>query len=1104
MDCLKCGFTNPDNARFCAGCGASVATLECAHCNSQNSPGSRFCNNCGNSLVSETKKLEPTPTSQAERRLLTVMFCDLVNSTTIVDNLDPEETRSIIRDFQSLSLSIIEQFGGRITEYLGDGIVAQFTRHETNAERALNAALELIRKLEKANIKIGTTDQIVEVRCGIATGLAVVGDMLGDARIRSESAIGLPLNLAARIQSLAKPGEIVIAGDTHRLTRGLFEFEDLGRHALKGIKVPHQVWRVVKDKHISSRFIAHTAEITPMVDREEAMEVLLNRWESSKQGKADAVVFTGEAGIGKSRILQELGSKIAVDDFFYLEYQCAPYHTNTALYPLISRLEAAAEFEHSDSTQQRLLKLEDLVSRSSGDYEIDMPAFVNLLSLPAEEKWPAPNLDPDEKKEWIFSVLINNMFSLAKSKPLLIKIEDVHWIDPTTLELMSRMVKSLTGHHILLLITSRPGFEADFMEESHVTLLEIDRLPEQYTAELVEGVKGSSTLPKDVIDEIIHRTEGIPLFAEELSKSLLESMSASDSQAQSTLLAKKDIPTTLHDSLLSRLDRLPEASRAIAQLAAVIGRDFSFDLLEQVANYKDKNLYQDLTPLLESQLVFQDKAPPSAEFCFKHALVRDVAYENLLQSERADIHKRIALAIEQNYPEIIKNSPELVARHFTEGKEYEKAVQYWLAAGIKASESSANVEARNHLEKALTLLEFISHQDDAIKYELRILLTLGPIFMSTYGTGATETHNIYKRALEISNDDSESELRFVALWNRWRMSVDEGFLKVVRWADELLNFAQRTKNVEQLLQAHHCQWGTLYNLGEQVLCCQHIESGIKYYDEKRHGQNASTYGGHDPKVCGYSQSALSLWLMGDYQQAETRIQQGQQWADHLNHLGTHLHQIDISLMYYRFLNEPDNVLKHIEKLKQLIDLNDYQDYSSKVKIYSGWSLGLLHETHTALNILEQGVIEHNRSGTWEDKPVFLEMSAQIKSKFEDFNSAINDIELALENTKISGVAYWNAELYRRKAELYLAKDGSKAIPKAIRSFVRAIEIAEQQNAGTLQLRASIGLANTYLDQGERTKSLSVIKPVLDKFSDQKPTQDIQRAIDLAQSLQDRS
>lgn len=1105
MDCLKCGFSNPDDACFCAGCGTSLTSLKCPHCETENAPGSRFCNRCGKSLTlpGQQQRAPATQTtrSKAERRLLTVMFCDLVDSTSIVADLDPEETRSIIRKFQSHCRSVIEQFGGRITEYLGDGIVAQFTGHETNAERAVYSALELIRELRDAQIKFGEQAKSVQVRCSIATGLAVVGDMLGDSRIRSESAIGLPLNLAARIQSLANPDEIIIAGETHRLTHGLFEFEDLGLHSLKGIKNPQHVWRVLKEKHVSSRFAAHTVEITPMVDRQEVLDVLLAAWKDSKRGQAAAVVFSGEAGIGKSRILQELCKTIEKDLFYFFNYQCAPYHVNTSLYPVINRLEDAAGFEYGDSHERRLDKLESLIRRSNSDYKSVMPAFASLLGIYAGDQWPAPELDPEEKKKWMFNALLSNMFSLAISRPLLIIVEDVHWIDPTTLELMSRMVLELPGHPILLLITTRPGFSPDFLDESHVSLLEIDRLPEEYTAKLLRGVKGAESLPREVLDEVIRRTEGIPLFIEELSKSLLEGMTSTDSPENSSQLAKNKIPTTLHDSLLSRLDRLPNESRFIAQLAAVIGREFSFDLLERVADYRDKNLYQVLTPLLESQLVFQDKPPPAAEFRFKHALVRDVAYENLLQSERVDIHKRIARAIEDNYPEVIKRTPELVARHFSEGKVYEKAVHYWLDAGKKASQSSANVEARNHLQSGLSIIDKLDKNDTVLKYELKLLLALGPIIMSSYGTGAEETHKIYQRAVDISTDDSDSELRFAALWNRWRMSVDEGFLSVVNWADELLKFAEKTNNVEQLLQAHHCQWGTLYNLGKHSACCKHIEAGIGYYNEDEHGHHALTYGGHDPKVCGFSQSALSFWLMGRYRDASSGIQKGQQWADHLNHLGTHLHQIDISLMYYRFCNDPEKVLQQINKLKQLIDLLDYPDYCSKANIYSGWARGMIDGESTALQLLEEGVKRHTMTGTWEDKPVFLEMSAQIKFKFEDYKGAMIDIENAIESAKLSGVAYWNAELYRRKAGLLYAINDSYLSKEIIDHYIKAIDIASEQFAKTLELRARISLARIYFLSGDNERSLSIINPIVDYFPDPEVTEDVRRAYSLINDIQ---
>ena len=1097
MDCLKCGFSNPDNARFCSGCGASVASLACPHCQFENATGARFCNSCGNSLAAPTKLEEPlqakTRQTRAERRLLTVLFCDLVDSTSIVQDLDPEDTRAIIRDFQSHSRAIIEQFGGRITEYLGDGIVAQFTRHETNAERAINAALELIRKLKDSDITFGVELKNIQVRCGIATGLAVVGDMLGDAHIRSESAIGLPLNLAARIQGLANPDEIVIAGDTHRLSRGLFEFEDMGLHSLKGIKDKQQVWRVLKEKHVSSRFIAHTADITPMVDRHEAMDVLLSTWENSKQGQAATVVFSGEAGIGKSRILQELGKKLADDDFYYLDYQCAPYHVNTALYPLISRFEDAAEFEHGDSNVERLSKLEALVRRSSDDIENEMPAFSSLLGLQTDDRWMIPNLDPEERKQWIFKTLINNMFSLAKARPLLIKIEDVHWIDPTTLELMSRMVKALPGYPILLLITTRPGFSAGFMEESHVSLLEIDRLPQHYTAQLVDGVKGSDALPKEVLAEVIKRTEGIPLFIEELSKSLLEGMSSNGIAVNSSLLAKRDIPTTLHDSLLSRLDRLPSESRTIAQLAAVIGREFSFDLLEQVANYQDKNLYKELTPLLESQLVFQDKAPPSAEFCFKHALVRDVAYENLLQSERVDIHKRIALAIEGDYPEIINKTPELAARHFTEGKEFEKAVQYWLEAGKRASQNFANIEARSHLEVGLSLLDKIKKEELRDEYELELLIYNGPVLKILQGAAAEITRSTYDRIIELCDKLPESELHFSGLWGKWHNSASFNEEFGIKWIDRLEILANKLESNEFKLQAAHAKWTTLFHLGRFSEAFEVMKYGGKFYDETKDFKLASKYGSHDAKVCQHGFGALSLWLMGFNHQAIEQAKACKVWADKLNHTGSSLQSIEANLLLHQFRKDSKSLLYWADQLQVFCSKLGLPEYEGMVKLHKGWAIAYEGKIDEGLALMHEGYGIFIEVSNEEDRGLYADMFAEILLMSNQPGKAIEFIDSALKVTEDHGFVYWLAEIHRRKGLLLL---DTGDLEGAQSCFKKAIDVAKIQSSKMLELRAASSLAEIYIQQNKRPEAISLLQPIYSEFSEGFETADLQKAKNL--------
>ncbi len=1021
---------------------------------------------------------------------MTVMFCDLVDSTTIVDSLDPEETRSIIRNFQSHAKLIIEQFGGRITEYLGDGIVAQFTRHETNAERAINAGLGLIRKLEEENIIISSTGNAVKVRCGIATGLAVVGDMLGDTRIRSESAIGLPLNLAARIQGLANPSEIVIAGDTFRLTRGLFEFEDIGKHTLKGIKDSQQVWRVIKEKHVSSRFMANAAEMTPMVDREDAMGVLLNCWESSKRGHADAVIFTGEAGIGKSRILQELGKKISKDDFFYLEYQCAPYHTNTALYPLTNRLEVAAGFERDDSSEQRLTKLEKLVEMSSEDMDFDMPAFVSLMGLQSGKKWPMPNLDPDEKKERIFTALIKNMFALAKTKPLLIKIEDVHWIDPTTLELMGRMIKALKGHNILLLITSRPGFDADFLQETHVTRLEIERLPRQYTAQLIEGVQGVKELPKDVINEIIQRTEGIPLFAEELSKSLMESLQAESASADSSVLVKKDIPTTLHDSLLARLDRLPKSSKSIAQLAAVIGRDFSFDLLEHIADYEQKNLYKDLTPLLEAQLVYQDKAPPYAEFCFKHALVRDVAYENLLQSERVDIHKRIAEAIEKNYPDIIKKTPELIARHFTEGKQYEKAVQYWLQAGEKASKQFALLEAREHLSTGLNLLEKLEDSQETKTKKLEYLITLGPVLMALEGSGSEITRQNYLNAVNLCDQLPESAKQFTALWGQWLVSMDYEDDHAFTWSNRIQDLAQRLDDIDLKLQAHHCQWTTYFHHGDFINAHEHIITGLKLYDFEQHHDHASIYGGHDPKVCGTGFLSHALWFLGDEEKALEQSKQCYEWAVDIKHKGSLFHAVELNLLLQLFRKDQAGITLWAKKLFDICAELKLPEYEGRLKHCQGLVMTFNGSLNDGIILMQEGLNQLVDVGTTEDYLLLSEIIVQAliaNNKLDDAMEKINSTISILDSQTIQ---YWKAEVFRRKGKILFLLGNNL---EALESYKIALNTAIDQKAKPLEFRAMISLCELYQSTGLFPESKEILIDAYKQDSESSISKELLRA-----------
>lgn len=1052
-------------------------------------PGIRLCARCDQLLAQlhSTEKVSSTP--QVERRMLTVLFCDLVGSTALVESLDPEQTRAFIREYQHICKGVIENFGGRITEYLGDGIVAQFTRHETNAERAINAALHIIKSLTESKISVGDTDNTAMVRCGIATGLAVVGDMLGDDKIRSESAIGLPLNLAARIQGLAGHNQVVIGATTHRLARGLFEFEDIGKHDLKGIKVAQQVWRVVAQQSISSRFVAHAAELTPMVDRTEIFSKLMDSWEKCKQCEANAILFWGEAGIGKSRIIQEFTHKIS-RECAYVEYQCSAYYTNTEFYPLISGLEAAARFEHHDSNDIRLRKLARLVRWSSDNFEHDMPALVNLLSLSAEDKWPTPNLDPDEIKEWIFTAAINNLISLSARQPLLIQVEDVHWIDPTTLELINRLVVDLEGHPVLLLITTRPGFSSEFTKYSHVSELEVQKLPKKYRRELVEQLKGDSGLLDPVIDEIIERTEGIPLYIEELSKSLLERTISGSSGAESNALAQKDIPATLHDSLLSRLDFLPEDSRAVVLLASVIGRKFSYDLLKGVADIGSKNLYEVLSPLLEAQLILQSKAPPHAEFTFKHVMVRDVAYETLLQSDRVGIHMDIAQCLEQGYSKSGRKSPEIIARHFTEGKGYEKAIFYWLEAGKSAAQKFALVEARKHLTTGLRQLDTLADSNQNLTTRLEYLVTLGPVLMALEGPRAEVTGRNYTLAITLCDQLPESELHFAAIWGQWNILMDYNHDQSVSWEAKLLDLAKKLGDKSLKLQAHHCQWATRFHRADFLNSYDHLSQGLDIYDIKRHRHHAGLFGGHDPKVCGLTFLSWVHWFLGNYKESEASLGNSIIFVEELKHAGSYLHSIELSLLLSHYQHDFEKTRVLTKELEKICKQTGLPEYEGKLMCCKGIVLTNKGKLGDGIALLKAGLKEIYTVGTTEDVPVYTEYLAKALGNFNKPAQGLIYLDELIESLTHQNLQYWNAELFRRKGKLLLEMNDNEA---ALSFLQKSLETASQQNALSLALRSAISLHDFQQKTGMYPVATNTLETVYNRFDKEQKSTDLTKA-----------
>jgi class 3 adenylate cyclase len=673
------------------------------------------------------------------------MFCDLVGSTALSARLDPEDMREIIRAYHRCCAEVINQAGGFVAQFVGDGVLAYFgypQAHEDDAERAVRSALTLTEDVAKLRTSHAT---MVQIRIGISTGLVVVGDLIGDGAAQEQAVVGETPNLAARLQALAEPGQVLISQSTRRLTGGLFEYRDLGRVTLKGLSDPVQAWQVKGSSAVQSRFEAqHGSTLTPLVGRDEELELLLRRWQQAKTGDGSVVLISGEPGIGKSRLAQTLLERLSDEPHARLRYFCSPHHQDTALFPTIAQLERAAGLRRDDSDGQRLDKLEAVLAQAINDLGEAVPSLAALLSIPIGDRYPPLHLTPQKRKEKTLKALMAQVEGLAARRPVLMVVEDAHWIDPTSLELLDLTVDRVPSVQVLLIITFRPEFTPPWIGRSHVTSLILNRLPRRQRAEMVAGVTEGKALPREITNQIVERTDGIPLFIEELTKAVVESgelAAEGDHYTVKRSMSPLAIPTTLHASLLARLDRLAPV-REVAQIGAALGRQFSHELISAVAPMPQKQLDDALAQLVGAELVFRRGTPPDAEYTFKHALVQDAAYSTLLRKRRQHLHRCIVVAVESQFPEIATTEPARLARHCSEAALSEKAANYWLKAGQQAMARSAMSEAAAQLIKGLDALGALPESVARQQQELDLRLALGRALMATQGWAAPLVANM--------------------------------------------------------------------------------------------------------------------------------------------------------------------------------------------------------------------------------------------------------------------------------------------------------------------------------------------------------------------------
>ena len=1009
--------------------------------------------------------IEPFPPDgeRAERRQLTIMFCDLVGSTALASQLDLEDLQTAIRRFLDTCSQAISRFNGYIAKYMGDGLLVYFGyphAYEHDVERAVHAGLAVL-DLVKALPREHPAQQGFEIaaRIGIATGHVIVGEVMGQETAKERSVFGETPNLAARLQALAAPNQLVVDSTTKRLVGSEFEFTDRGAFSLKGFETPVHVWQVLRIKPSASRFESYrSGRLGNFIGREHEMALLLGRWHEAACGEGQVVFLCGEAGIGKSRMIRSLRDRLAEEDCQTIQFQCSPYHTNTALYPAITYLRQAAGIFGEDTPIIQLQKLEALATNSAIDDQTTVSLLAGLLSIRADDQHPPPNVSSEKRKEMTLEALVQHLHRLANRCPTLFIVEDAHWLDPTTMDLLTRIIDRIQQMRVLLIIASRPDFKPVWADYSHVTFLTLSRLPRRHSIELLASMTGGKALPLEVERAILAKTDGIPLYIEELTENLLESGLLTEQEDSFTLkapLRDLSIPDSLQALLMERIDRLGPA-KEIVQTGAAIGREFSYELLQAIADAADSQLRHALDLFVASGLIFQEGEIPFATYHFKHALVQEAAYSTLPKKSRRGLHTRIAKTLAGKFAERVKMEPELLAYHYEQAGLAGPAVDYWHRAARRDAERSANIEALNHFNSALDLLKSLPQGPKRNALELELLLARGVPLLSVKGYASDEMEHNYRRAKDLSEEHSGSVHQFLAIRGLWVFHLVRGHLANARdLAETLLALANREQISDLLIDAHHLLGATYFFLGRFDEARTHLLTAKSLDDPNQHRVLALRYG-QDPGITARIMLARTLWILGEVEQAETVAQEAIVMARAIEHPYT----LVFALVFLsRFYSAVHNAKRTLELTNEAISVSTQYSFALGLAIATtsqGWALAE-DEPEQGLGKLLNGLSAIRATGATLDLTFTLALLAEIYLRNHRFEEGLGAIEEAQKLTGTGGELFWQAELFRLKGELLLAQS-DESLSAAEQCFAEAVKIAQEQHARMLELRAATSLA----------------------------------------------
>lgn len=1035
-----------------------------------------------------------------ERRQLTVMLCDLVGWSALSQRLDAEELAEVVQAYRRRCTELVTRHGGMVAQYVGDGILVYFgypRAHEDDAERAIRAALGMV-AMERSTPDIAG----LSVHVAIATGSVVVGNLSGDAAApggiadpqgrEGISAVGGALNLAARLLDLAETGRVVVSEQTQRLARGVFEYKDLGRHELKGYDGQVGAWQVIRESSVRSRFHALRAHaLTPLVGRQAELRELRQLWQSVQAGEGKALLLSAEPGVGKSRLAEEVASRIVGRPCLRLWFYCSPHLQSTPLAPLVRQLRFAAGFTDTDDDDSKLRRLVRLLPHAVRNGGETVSLLASLLSVPYEGTYGALDMSPQRQKHRLFEALMHLLEALASRRPVLLVAEDLHWIDPSSDELIGILIDRLKRLPVLALLTARPEFQSHWDDRAHLLHMQLSPLGRTESIAMIGLLCGDRQVPEATVGEIADRTDGLPLFIEDLTRDVLETAalreaaSGAPEQRQRMPFA---IPTSLTDALMSRLDRL-ESAKTVAQTGAVIGREFSYELLARVTELPEEQLKEELYRLVSAGLLISRRSSAVLTYAFKHALLRDAAYASLLSKRQVALHARVAKILAEAFPEVGESQPELLAYHFQGAKDVDNAVAYLVKSAKLSARRSGFVEAIAQLERALELLATQPWSPAGLRRELRVHLALGGVNTQFRGFSSAQCGGAFNRALELCRELGDAPEIFSVLSGVGSYEITRAnFGKCRSLADECLERAARQAARPPFVMGHLLRGGTLFLTGEFAAARAELEEAIALYGQDRTpGRGEQVLYVQDQKSTGLCYLALTLTVLG---YPDSGLRAAESGLTHSESLGGR-HTINYSLCYLaaalHFRRDPQEALRRATQSLELAREQGFATWVGISQIIRGGALVSNGQCEAGLQEIRAGIEAYGAIDAVTYQPFGMSILAQGLIASNRLDEALAVVDHALAMVESTGERFYQAELLRLKGEILAGKADPS---EAERWLSEAIEVARSQKAKLFELRSAASLCRL-VEQPRREAALrDLLEPVCRWFQEGRDSPDM--------------